>query len=339
VIKECIVGAIEARYGPVKKKAPNTSEATPASGHKNAGEANGKSHAGSNGHAGGNGNGHSHGNGHAVRDGRSVIAGNGRFPFLVLQSAREQGLEMIVAAIKEETFADIESCGYPVHWLGLGELGKLIRLFRNSGVEKAIMAGQVKHVQIFGSSFPDLTMIRMLAGLKQKNTDALIGGVARVLEESGISLADSTVLLKPHLAAEGKLTRRGLNAAESSDIDYGRPIAHRIASMDLGQTIVVRERAVVAVEAMEGTDAVIIRAGELVNRKNLTVIKVSKPKQDMRFDIPVIGLATLKTMISSGATALVIDAGRTLVFDREEFVKTADAHDIAVVAMLPQIDD
>ncbi len=267
-----------------------------------------------------------------------LIAGNGRFPFLVLQSAREQGLDFVVAAIKEETFAEIESCGYPVHWLGLGELGKLIRLFRTSGVQKAIMAGQVKHVRIFGSSFPDLTMIRMLAGLKQKNTDSLIGGVARVLEESGISLIDSSVLLKPYLAPLGNLTYRGLNATEMADVDYGRPIAHRIASMDIGQTIVVRDRAVVAVEAMEGTDAVILRAGELVNRENLTVIKVGKPKQDMRFDIPVVGLSTVKTMIRSGATALVIDAGRTLVFDREEFVKTADEHKVAVVALAPIAD-
>ena len=268
-----------------------------------------------------------------------LIAGNGRFPFLVLQSAREQGIDVVVAAIKEEAFAEIESCGYPVHWLGLGELGKLIRLFRSSGVQKAIMAGQVKHAQIFGSSFPDLTMIRMLAGLKQKNTDALIGGVARVLEDEGISLVDSTVLLKPHIAGEGTLTRRGLNKTEIADVDYGRPIAHRIASMDVGQTIVVRDRAVVAVEAMEGTDAVIARAGELVHRKNLTVIKVSKPKQDMRFDIPVVGLSTLKNMITSGATALVIDAGRTLVFDRNEFVKTADERNIAVAALAPIIDD
>ncbi len=264
-----------------------------------------------------------------------LIAGNGRFPFLVLQSAREQGIDVVVAAIKEETFAEIESCGYPVHWLGLGELGKLIRLFRKSGVQKAIMAGQVKHVQIFGSSFPDLTMIRMLAGLKQKNTDSLIGGIARVLEESGISLVDSSILLKPFLAAEGNFTRRGLNAAEASDVEYGRPIAHKIASMDLGQTIVVRDRAVIAIEAMEGTDAVILRAGELVNHKNMTVIKVGKPKQDMRFDIPVVGLSTLKTMIASGATAIAIDADRTLVLDRDELIKTANEHNIAVVALTP----
>jgi DUF1009 family protein len=275
----------------------------------------------------------------AEKEKYGLIAGNGRFPFLVLQSARDQGIDVVVAAIKEETFAEIESCGFPVHWLGLGELGKLVRLFRSSGVQKAIMAGQVKHAQIFGSAFPDLTMIRMLAGLKQKNTDALIGGVARVLDDAGISLVDSTILLKPYLAIEGTLTRRGLSKAEIADVDYGRPIAQRIASMDVGQTIVVRDRAVVAVEAMEGTDAVVLRAGELVDRKDLTVIKVSKPKQDMRFDIPVIGLSTLKTMIAAGATALVIDAGRTLVFDRDEFVKAADEHDIAVVALAPIIDD
>jgi UDP-2,3-diacylglucosamine hydrolase len=275
----------------------------------------------------------------AEKEKYGLIAGNGRFPFLVLQSAREQNIDVVVAAIKEETFPEIEACGFPVHWLGLGELGKLIRLFRDSGVHKALMAGQVKHVQIFGSSFPDLTMIRMLASLKQKNTDALIGGIARVLEESGISLVDSTMLLKPYLAVEGPLTQRHLSVAEKSDVDFGRPIAHRIASMDIGQTIVVRDRAVVAVEAMEGTDAVISRAGELVSRKNLTVIKVSKPKQDMRFDIPVVGLSTLETMIASGATALVIDAGRTLVFDRDKFQETADSGNIAAAAFAPFIDD
>jgi DUF1009 family protein len=264
-----------------------------------------------------------------------LIAGNGQFPLAVLQSARLQNLDVVVAAIREETFAGIESFGYPVHWLGLGELGKLVRLFRTSGVRKAIMAGQVKHVQIFGSSFPDLTMIRMLAGLKHKNTDSLIGGVARVLEEAGISLVDSTALLKPYMVSEGVLTRRGLNPAEQADVEYGRPIAQRIAAMDIGQTIVVRDRAVVAVEAMEGTDTAIRRAGELVHKRNLTVIKVSKPGQDMRFDIPVIGLSTVENMVASGASALVIDAQRTLVFDREELVRAADNHDIAVVALQP----
>jgi DUF1009 family protein len=268
-----------------------------------------------------------------------LIAGNGRFPFLILQSARQQNIDVVVAAIKEETFAEIESCGYPVHWLGLGQLGKLIKLFQKSGVRKAIMAGQVKHAQIFGSAFPDLTMIRMLAGLKQKNTDSLIGGIARVLEESGIALVDSTALLKPYLASQGTLTRRGLTSSEKCDVDYGRPIARQLAALDIGQTIVVRDRAVLAVEAMEGTDAVIRRAGALGNQTGLTVIKVSKPEQDMRFDIPVIGIQTLNHMIDCGATALIIDAQRTLIFDKEEVVEAADKNDIAIVALPPLIED
>ncbi len=264
-----------------------------------------------------------------------LIAGNGHFPFLVLQSARSQGIEMVVAAIKEETFPGIESFGYPVHWLGLGQLGKLITVFRDEGVRKAIMAGQVKHIQIFGSSLPDLTMIRMLASLKQKNTDAIIGAVARVLDESGIKLVDSTALLKPHMSAEGAMTRRGLNDHEKADADYGRPIAHRIAMMDIGQTIVVRDQAVVAIEAMEGTDEVIRRAGALADRKNLTVVKVSKPRQDMRFDVPVVGMPTIENMAAAGATALVLDAGRTLIMDKRDFLDLAERHGIAVVGMPP----
>lgn len=262
-----------------------------------------------------------------------LIAGNGQFPFKVLQSAKAQRIPVVVAAIKGETFPEINSFGYPVHWLGLGELGKLIRLFRKEGVSRAIMAGQVKHVQIFGSSFPDLTMMRMLAGLKSRNTDSLIGGVARILGESGITVVDSTVLLKPHLAPEGTLTGRGLDSGEKADMEYGLPIARRIASMDIGQTIAVRDLAVIAVEAMEGTDSVIQRAGNLANKDRITIIKVSKPGQDMRFDIPVIGLPTVKTMIASGATALIVDADRTIIFDREDMIAEADRHEIAIVAL------
>ncbi len=264
-----------------------------------------------------------------------LIAGNGKFPFMVLESAHERNLDMIVAAIREEAFPEIESCGYPVHWLGLGQLGKLIRVFRKAGVSKAIMAGQVKHVQIFGSSLPDLTMLKLLAGLKHKSTDALIGAVAQVLEESGIELLDSTEFLKPHMAPEGTLTCRGLNSHEQADVEFGRPVAHKIALMDIGQTLVVRDRAVVAVEAMEGTDATIRRAGELAGGKDLTIIKVSKPKQDMRFDVPVIGPSTIRSMIDAGATALVLDAGRTLLVDRRQLVEMADAEGVAIVGLSP----
>lgn len=264
-----------------------------------------------------------------------LIAGNGQFPFLILESARRQKVEFVVAAIREETFPEIESCGFPVQWMGLGQLGKLISFFKQAGVQKAIMAGQVKHIQIFSSSLPDLTMIRMLAGLKQKNTDTVIGGVARVLEESGITLVDSTAFLKPHMAPEGDLTRRGLNARERADLEYGRPIARSIAGMDVGQAIVVRDKAVVAVEAMEGTDATVRRAAELVQRKNLTVIKVSKPRQDMRFDVPVVGVATIQTMIECGATALILDAHRTLFLDKDKLIELANEHDMAVVGLPP----
>ncbi len=264
-----------------------------------------------------------------------LVAGNGQFPFLVLESARRQNIDVVVAAIREETFKEIETCGYPVHWLGLGQLGKLVTLFKKSGVRKAIMAGQVKHIQIFSSSLPDLTMIRMLAGLKQKNTNTIIGGVARVLEENGITLMDSSALLKPHLAPEGNLTRRGLNSRERADLEYGRPIAHKIALLDIGQTVVVRDKAIVAVEAMEGTDAAVRRAGELVHKKHLTVIKVSKPRQDMRFDIPVVGLRTVQNMLEFGATALVMDAFRTLTLDREKFVELADRNDVCIVGLPP----
>ncbi len=265
-----------------------------------------------------------------------LIAGNGQFPFLVLQSAREQKIDVVVVAIKEETFPEIESQGYPVHWLGLGQLGKLIRVFHEAGVTQAIMAGQVKHVQIFSSSIPDLTMIRMLAGLRQRNTNALIGGIARILDEAGIRLVDSTIFLKPHMAPEGLVTARGLNAQEREDVDYGRPIAHRIAMMDIGQTIIVRDKAVVAVEAMEGTDAAIRRAASLADSQKLTVVKVSKPKQDMRFDVPVVGISTLETMAECGATALALDANRTLIFDREKFIALADKNSIAVVGFPAQ---
>lgn len=254
---------------------------------------------------------------------------------MVAESARARGMDMVIAAIKEETFPEIESCGYPVHWLGLGQLGKLIKVFQQAGVTKAIMAGQVRHAQIFGSSLPDLTMIKTLAGLKQKTTDALIGAVAGVLEESGIQLLDSTEFLAPHLAPEGTLTRRGLNKREKSDLEFGRPIAHRIALLDIGQTIVVRDRAVVAVEAMEGTDATILRAGQLAGQKELTVIKVSKPRQDMRFDVPVVGPSTVESMITAGATALVLDARRTLLVNRAHLIESADSHGIALESLPP----
>lgn len=260
-----------------------------------------------------------------------LIAGNGTFPFLVLEGARKAGASVAVAAIREETDPRIEEIADNITWVGVGQLGKMLRFFKSEGVEKAIMAGQVKHVQIFSSSIPDLRMVKMLLRLPRKNTDALIGAVANELASEGIELIDSTFFLKDYLPQAGPLTKREPDERERGDIEYGLEVAHEIARLDLGQTIVVRDRACVAVEAMEGTDAVIRRAGELV-RGRLTVVKIAKPDQDMRFDVPVVGLSTLQTMNAAGATCLCLTAGKTLMFERDEMVEYANKHKIAIVA-------
>lgn len=262
-----------------------------------------------------------------------LIAGNGRFPFLVLQGARDSGVEMVVAAIKEETAPEIESEGARVEWLSVGQLGRLIRFFKREQVTHAIMAGQVKHHQIFRlNALPDLRMIRLLTRLSTRNTDSLIGAVADELAREGITLIDSTTFLAPFLAARGVLTRRAPTKEELSDIEYGLGIAREIAGLDLGQTIAVKDRAVVAIEAMEGTDAVILRAGDLTQGRPFVVIKVAKPNQDMRFDVPVIGVPTIEGMHRAGATVIHITAQKTLLFDQAELIATADRDQIAIVA-------
>jgi UDP-2,3-diacylglucosamine hydrolase len=260
-----------------------------------------------------------------------LIAGNGKFPFLVLEGAKRAGTSVAVAAIREETDPAIESLADRLTWVGIGQLGKMLRFFKNEGVDKAIMAGQVKHVQIFSRAIPDVRMLKMLLRLPRRNTDALIGAVANELASEGIELIDSTFFLKDQLPQPGTLTRRAPDERERSDVEYGLEIARGIAGMDLGQTIVVRDRACVAIEAMEGTDAVIRRAGELV-RGRLTVVKIAKPDQDMRFDVPVVGVPTIESMKDSGATCLCLTAGKTLMFDREAMVKLADRHKIAILA-------
>jgi len=261
-----------------------------------------------------------------------LIAGNGKFPFLVLEGARRAGATVAVAAIREETDPAIEKLADRFTWVGIGQLGKLLRFFKNEGVDKAIMAGQVKHVQIFSTALPDVRMLKMLLRLPQRNTDALIGAVATELASEGIELIDSTYFLKDELPDAGALTRRVPDDREKSDIEYGLEIAREIARLDLGQTIVVRDRACVAIEAMEGTDAVIRRAGELV-RGRLTVVKIAKPDQDMRFDVPVVGVPTVESMIAAGATGLCLTAGKTLMFDRDETIKLANKNKIAIIAV------
>src|SRR3954470_1094926 len=260
-----------------------------------------------------------------------LIAGNGRFPFLVAEGARRAGVQLAVAAIREETDPEIEKVAERVTWVGIGQLGRMIRFFKREGVEKAIMAGQVKHVQIFSGALPDLRMLKMLVSLPRRNTDALIGGVAAELAREGIELIDSTYFLQDHLPAEGVLTRRAPDERERGDIEYGLEVAREIARLDLGQTIVVRSRACVAVEAMEGTDATVRRAGTLAKGR-LTVVKVAKPNQDMRFDVPVVGVPTIETMAEAGATCLCVTAGKTLIFDREEMLALANRRRITVIA-------
>jgi UDP-2,3-diacylglucosamine hydrolase len=262
-----------------------------------------------------------------------LIAGNGRFPFLVLEAARSQGIEMVVAAIKEETFPEIEQHAKSVHWMSLGQLGKLIKTFKSEGVNHAIMAGQVKHKQIFSSIIPDLKMIQLLASLATKNTDSLIGAVAKMLENEGIHLMDSTSFLRPLLPDPGVLTRRAPSEEEKRDLDYGYKIARELGRLDLGQSVAVADGACVALEAMEGTDAVIERAASLVNGRMLRVVKLAKPNQDLRFDVPVIGLGTVKLMARLKVSALAIEARKTLMMDREDLVREADAAGIAIVAV------
>jgi DUF1009 family protein len=276
-----------------------------------------------------------------------LIAGNGRFPFLLLDAARANGLHVVVAAIKEEADAEMDARAAAdpdvrVHWLSLGELSRLIETFKAEGVARAVMAGQVKHKQIFSSIRPDWRLAKLLLNLRTRSTDALLGAVAKVLGDEGIELISSTAYLEPLLAKPGVLTRRAPDGEERKDIAYGRTVAQAIAGYDLGQTVVIAAQACVAVEAMEGTDATIARAGALFRtldageastlRRSLTVVKVAKPDQDMRFDVPVVGVATIEVMQAAGATCLSVEAGRTLMFDPAAIVAKADLAGIAIVA-------
>ena len=259
-----------------------------------------------------------------------LIAGNGQFPFLVVEGARKAGASLSVVAINEETDKRIDSVAETVQWVNIGQLGKMIDFFKKNGVEKAVMAGQVKHVQIFSGAIPDMRMMKMLWNLPKRNTDSLIGGVADEMAKEGIELIDSTFFVQDHLAPVGVLTKREPSDIETENLGYGLHIASEIARLDLGQTIVVRAKACVAIEAMEGTDATIKRAGELANGK-LTVVKVAKPNQDMRFDVPVIGTPTVEAMAAAGATCLSITAGKTLIFDRQDTLNLANSHKICII--------
>jgi UDP-2,3-diacylglucosamine hydrolase len=264
-----------------------------------------------------------------------LIAGNGRFPFLVLDAARRAGHEVTIIAFKEEAFPDLEAVAArppaaPVHRVSLGQMGTWMRLLKDAGVTQAVMAGQVKHTKLFSDIVPDLTALSVLRRLKGKNTDAIIAAVADVLKDQGITLIDSTSFLEPLLAREGVLTRRRPSDDETRDLEFGYRVADSIAGLDVGQTIAVKSSAVVAVEAMEGTDAVIARAGQLAG-SGVCIVKVAKPQQDMRFDVPVVGLATIEAMAAAGATVLSVDAGKTLMVDGEAVIRAADESGITLI--------
>jgi UDP-2,3-diacylglucosamine hydrolase len=263
-----------------------------------------------------------------------LIAGNGRFPFLALQGAKSLGHDVTVVAVKEEAFPELESAarqaGADLHWVSLGHLGRCIKILKSAGISRAVMAGQVKHVKIFSGIIPDLTLLSVLTRLKSRNTDALISAVADVMRDEGIELLNSTAFLEPLLARPGVLTARPPNAEEAADLAFGYRMADAIAGLDIGQTIAVKDQAVVAVEAMEGTDAVIARAGGLAGG-GVRIVKVAKPNQDMRFDVPVVGMATVEAMARAGATALSIDAERTLVLDGPHLFAAANEARIVIV--------
>jgi DUF1009 family protein len=267
-----------------------------------------------------------------------LIAGNGRFPVLALEAARKAGLEVVAIGIKEEASAEIEPLAAKCYWISLGQLTRLIEICHQEKIERVMMCGQVKHAKIFSSIVPDWRLVKLLASIETKNTEGLIGGIARVLKDEGIELADSTLLLKDLLAPAGVLTRRQPNAEEIRDIEYGRKIARALSELDVGQSVAIAEKACVALEAMEGTDAMLRRAASLVEGKPLRLVKASQRRKHMLFDVPVVGPQTIAVMRETGTTALAVDAGRTLLIDREELISRADKDGIAVVATLPGAD-
>ena len=260
-----------------------------------------------------------------------LIAGNGRFPVLALETARKLGHEVVAIGLREEASPEIEALAARCHWISLGELSKLIEILKAEGITEVIMAGQVKHASIFSSIRPDWRLFKMLASLREKNTAALIGGVRKALEDEGIHLVDSTLLLKPLLAGEGVLTRRAPSKEESADLAYGQRVAQALAGFDIGQSVAICERACVAVEAMEGTDAMLRRAASLVNGRPLSLVKVSRGRAHLLFDVPVVGCGTIPVMLETGTTALAVDAGRTLLLDREQMLERANVAGIAIV--------
>jgi len=262
-----------------------------------------------------------------------LIAGNGRFPLLALESARRLGHDVTVVAIQEEASPEVAAAAPRCHWISLGQLGKLIDILKQEGITEVVMAGQVKHAKIFSSIRPDWRLVKLLAALPSKNTDGLIGGVMRILEDEGIHLRDSTALLKPMLAGSGAMTRRKPEKDELTDIEYGRRVANALAGFDVGQSVAICDRACVAVEAMEGTDAMLRRAAGLVNGRRLSLVKMARRREHLLFDVPAVGRDTIPVMRETGTTVLAVEAGRTLMLDKDQMIEAANAADISIVGV------
>jgi len=265
-----------------------------------------------------------------------MIAGNGRFPLLALEAARREGDEVIVIAIQNEASPEIARFACSMHWISIGQLSRLIDILKRAKVSQVMMAGQVKHVSIFSSITPDWRLAKLLTSLKEKNTAALIGGIQKILGDEGIELVDSTLLLKSFLAPEGVLTKRNFNKQEEADFRYGRRIASVLASADIGQSVAISEKACVAAEAMEGTDVMLRRAATLVNGKRLMLIKAAHGRAHLLFDVPVVGLTTIATMIDTNTTALAVEAGRTLVLDKTQMIERANDAGIVIIGYAPE---
>jgi hypothetical protein len=264
-----------------------------------------------------------------------MIAGNGRFPLLALETARREGHQVVVVAIENEASPDLAPLASALHWVNIGQLGKLIDILKREQISEVMMTGQVKHVSLFSDITPDWRLVKLLASLKEKNTAALIGGIQKVLREEGIELVDSTRLLKPLLAPEGVLTFRKPSKEEEADIRYGRRIASLLATADIGQSVAISEKACVAAEAMEGTDAMLRRAATLTNGKSLCLVKASRGRAHLLFDVPVAGLTTIEAMIETSTTVLAVDAGRTLLLDKDEMLRRANDAKISIIGYPP----
>lgn len=261
-----------------------------------------------------------------------LIAGNGDFPIAFARAAKEKGMQVIAVAHEGETSPELAGLVDEISWIKVGQLGKLIRIFQDRKVGDVLMAGGIKKTRLFGGAVPDMRGIALLARMAHKKDDSLLRAVAEELESEGITVRESTLYLDNLLAGPGVLTRRKPSRDEQLDIEFGWHMAKEVGRLDIGQTVVVKNQAVLAVEAIEGTDEAIRRGGRLCGQ-GAVVVKICKPQQDLRFDLPAIGVQTIKTMKEVNATCLAIEAGRTIILDRQIVMSESDRAGITIAAL------